>query len=425
MITMNFPLDAVREFFPSLAVKDGGNRRIYLDNPAGTQVPKSVADAIHDAILFRNANLGGMFASSVAAGEVWQASHTAMAELLGAAGPEEIIIGPNMTSLTYHLSRTIGRNWGPGDEVIVTRMDHEGNVGPWMQIAADKGANVKYLAFSTQSWQVEADDLKAMLTSKTRLLALSYASNLTGSINRVKELAAIARAAGVLVFVDAVQFTPHRLVDVAALDCDFLACSAYKFFGPHLGIVWGRRAILDKLVPYKLRCSGDDLPGRFETGTPQIEVLAGLSATVDYFAGLGKTTGATGTQRPLIAAAYEASIAHENPLALQLVKGIQAIDGTTIHGITDPRRVDERVPTVSFTIAGITPKSLVKLCNDENLFFWSGHNYAWEVVHQLGIPASEGVVRVGIAHYNSAAEIDAAIESISRNIAMLRQHRAN
>jgi selenocysteine lyase/cysteine desulfurase len=200
---MTFPLEAVRNRFPSLAMRDNGRRRIYLDNPAGTQVPVRVADAIHDAVLYRNANLGGMFASSVLAGDVWEGAHRAMAELLGAAGPKEIIIGPNMTSLTFQLSRAIGRDWGPGDEIIVTRMDHEGNVGPWMQIAQDKGATIKFLPFSKESWQIEADDLRAALSGRTKLLALSYASNLTGSINRVKELTAIAKEAGALVYVDA------------------------------------------------------------------------------------------------------------------------------------------------------------------------------------------------------------------------------
>jgi cysteine desulfurase family protein (TIGR01976 family) len=395
---MAFPLSTVRDFFPSLQQKDAGARRIFLDNPAGTQVPQMVGDAVRDAILLRNANLGGQFRTSRLAGEVWENAHRAMADLLGAAGPQEIIIGPNMTSLTFHLSRTIGRNWGPGDEVVVTRMDHEGNVGPWMQIAADKGATVRFVPFSTQSWQVEADALKAALTpGKTRLVALSYASNLTGSINRVKELTAIAKQAGALVYVDAVQFTPHGFVDVAELGCDFLACSAYKFFGPHLGIVWGRQAELDRLVPYKLRCSTNELPGRLETGTPQIELLAGLTATVDYFAAVGEASGQKGSRRQKIAAAYRHSIAHENALALRLIEGVSRLEGVTLHGISDPSRISDRVPTVSFTLD------------------------AWEVVHQLDIPAAEGVIRIGIAHYNTAAEIDETIESLHRNTAMLRQ----
>ncbi|MEQ8828000.1 MAG: aminotransferase class V-fold PLP-dependent enzyme, partial [Parvibaculum sp.] len=233
---MTFDLKAVRNRFPSLDVKDNGQRRVYLDNPAGTQVPQSVADAIRETILFSNANLGGFFVTTRASGTVWEAAHQAMADFLGAGSPEEIIIGPNMTTLTYHLSRAIGRDWGSGDEVVVTRMDHEGNVGPWMQIAQDRGATVRSVPFSTESWQVEPDALKAALNpGKTKLVALSYASNLTGSINHVKELTALAKEAGALVYVDAVQFAPHGFVDVAEIGCDFLACSAYKFFGPHLG----------------------------------------------------------------------------------------------------------------------------------------------------------------------------------------------
>lgn len=416
-----FSIQAVRDSFPSLSIKDNGKPRIYLDNPAGTQVSRRVADAIHDAIVNKNANLGGFFHTTIASGEVWEQAHLAMADFLGAASSEEIIIGPNMTTLTYHLSRTIGREWGPGDEVICTRMDHEGNVGPWMQIAQDKGAEVKFLRFSTDSWQVEANELRAAITDKTKLLAVSYASNLTGSINRVKELTKIAREAGVLVYVDAVQFAPHGFVDVADLDCDFLACSAYKFFGPHLGIVWGRRSALDGLIPYKLRCSTDELPGRLETGTPQIELLAGLTATVDYFAELAAEDASSKTRRDRIRYGFDASTAYEVGLSRHLIQGILDIDGLTIHGITDDALMNERVPTVSFTVDGIKPKTLVKLLNEENIFVWAGHNYAWELVHQLGITPEVGVVRVGIAHYNTASEIAETVESITRNIAMLRQ----
>jgi len=288
---------------------------------------------------------------------------------------------------------------------------------------AGQGATVKFLPFNTETWQIETEDLRAALSGRTKLLALSYASNLTGSINNVKELTAIAKEAGALVYVDAVQFTPHGFVDVQEIGCDFLACSAYKFFGPHMGIVYGRRAVLDSFTPYKLRCSTNDLPGRLETGTPQIELLAGLTATVDYYAELGELAGASGSRRDRIGQAYRVSIDHEAPLGLRLIEGLQQIEGLTIHGITDPRRVAHRVPTVSFTVEGITPKSLVGLCNAENIFFWAGHNYAWEVVHFLGIPAAQGVVRVGMAHYNSMMEVEEALESITRNIAMLRQQR--
>jgi cysteine desulfurase family protein (TIGR01976 family) len=302
-------------------------------------------------------------------------------------------------------------------------MDHEGNVSPWLQLAEDRGLTVRFVPFSTDSWQVEEEALASVLSERTRLVALNYASNLTGSVNRVKALAQIAKAAGALVYVDAVQFAPHGLVDVADLGCDFLACSSYKFFGPHMGIVWGRRDVLETLSPYKCRCSSNALPERFETGTPQIELMAGLTATVDHFAALGTAVGATGSRRQRIAAAYAASTAHEAELATRLIEGLSAVDGLAIHGIADPARVAERVPTVSFTVDGIRPDSLVRLMAAENIFVWSGHNYAWEIVHQLGIPAEDGVVRIGAASYNTPAEIDEAVDSVRRNVAMLRQQR--
>ncbi|BCH25510.1 cysteine desulfurase-like protein [Mesorhizobium sp. L-8-3] len=420
---MTFPIETVRGDFPALALTDGRRRRIYLDNPAGTQVPRAVADAVARCLLETNANLGGFFRTTLAAGDVVDAAHDAMADFLGASSAEEIIIGANMTTLTYHMSRTLGRGWNPSDEIIVTRMDHEGNVSPWLQLAEDRGLTVHFLPFDTVSWQVEEDALSALLSERTRLVALNYASNLTGSINRVKALTARAKAVGAIVYVDAVQFAPHGLVDVQDLGCDFLACSAYKFFGPHLGILWGRRALIDTLVPYKLRCSSNALPERFELGTPQIELMAGLSAAIGYFEALGARAGADGSRRDRIAAAFAASIAYENRLAARLIEGLSAIGGLTIHGITDPARIGARVPTVSFTVEGVAPDEIVRALADENIFVWSGHNYAWEIVHQLGIAADRGVVRIGIAHYNTAAEIEETIESVTRIVGMLREHR--
>jgi selenocysteine lyase/cysteine desulfurase len=264
---MAFPIDHVRGEFPSLAVADAGRRRIYLDNPAGTQVPAAVADAVHRCLIESNANLG--------------------------------VIGPNMTTLTYQMSRTLGRAFAPGDEIVVTCMDHEGNVSPWLQLAEDRGLIVRKVPFDAQRWQVTEEKLGAALSERTRLVALTYASNLTGAVNPVKQLVARARAAGALTFVDAVQFAPHGLIDVVDLSCDFLVCSSYKFFGPHLGILYGRRELLASLVPYKLRCSSDALPDRFETGTPQIELMAGLSAAIGYFERVGAAFGADGSRRRL------------------------------------------------------------------------------------------------------------------------------
>ncbi|MER8585660.1 cysteine desulfurase-like protein [Mesorhizobium sp. M1338] len=421
---MNFPVETVRQKFPALSLTDKGRRRIYLDNPAGTQVPQAVADAVSRCLLTTNANLGGYFETTVAAQAVVDEAHAAMADFLGAASTEEIIIGANMTTLTYHMSRTLGRTMQPGDEIILTRMDHEGNVSPWLQLAEDLGLVVRWLPFDEMSWQVEEATLAVLLTDRTRLVALNYASNLTGSINRVKALTAIGRNAGALVYVDAVQFAPHGLIDVQDIGCDFLICSAYKFFGPHMGILWGRRDVIDGLKPYKCRCSSNGLPERFELGTPQIELMAGLTAAVDYFADLGAAAGEGGSRRRKIAKAFDVSTAYENPLAQQLIDGLSDIGGLTIHGITDPKRLGDRVPTASFTVDGIVPETIVRQMNAENIFLWSGHNYAWEIVHQLGIPAEQGVVRIGIAHYNTSAEIDETLESVHRVIAMLRQQRS-
>ncbi|MER8692425.1 cysteine desulfurase-like protein [Mesorhizobium opportunistum] len=420
----DFPIEAVRARFPALSLTDKGRRRIYLDNPAGTQVPQAVADAVSLCLLTTNANLGGYFETTIAAQQVVDDAHQAMADFLGAPSREEIIIGANMTTLTYHMSRTLGRAMKPGDEIILTRMDHEGNVSPWLQLAEDLGLVVRWLPFGERSWQVEEATLNDLLSDKTRLLALNYASNLTGSINRVKSLTAIAKQTGAMVYVDAVQFAPHGLIDVQELGCDFLICSAYKFFGPHMGILWGRLDIIDGLKAYKCRCSSNGLPERFELGTPQIELMAGLTAAVDYFAELGGAAGQGGSRRQKIARAFEASIAYENPLAQRLIDGLADISGLTIHGIADPKRLGDRVPTVSFTVDGIVPETIVRQMNAENIFLWSGHNYAWEIVHQLGIPAEQGVVRIGIAHYNTPNEIDETLESVHRVVAMLRQQRS-
>lgn len=413
---MSFPIDRVRAEFPALSITDQGRARVYLDNPAGTQVPTRVAAAVSKCLLETNANLGGHFTTTKLAVDVVANAHQAMADFLGARSAREIIIGANMTTLTFHLSRSIARNWKPGDEIIVTKMDHEGNVSPWLAIAADKGVNVKFLPFDKETWQIEAKDLKALLTDRTRLVALNYASNLTGSINDVKALTEVAHEAGALVYVDAVQFTPHRLVAVQALGCDFLACSAYKFFGPHLGIVWGCEEILEGLEAYKCRCSDNGLPQRFETGTPQIELLAGLSATVDYFAWLGGEMGSAGSKRERIAAAYKASVDHEEPLANQLIAGLQEIDGITIAGITNPNRANHRVPTVSFRHKSVTPEKISRALAAANIFVWDGHNYALEVVRHLGIPEDEGVVRIGMAHYNTAAEVAGTIAAVKAAI---------
>lgn len=411
---IKFPIETVRNNFPALSRTAGNQAPVVFDNPAGTQLPQRVIDAVSEAMVTASSNLGGYFASSRAADGIWLRAHEAMAEMLGASSMREIIIGPSMTTLTLHLSRSIGRTLTAGDEIILTRMDHEGDVSPWLLLAEDLGLVVKWLPFNTESWRIEADDLSALLSDRTRLLALNYASNLTGSINQVSELTRIAKQAGALVYVDAVQYVPHGLPDVNAIGCDFLACSAYKFYGPHLGIVWGREALLAELEPYKCRCSSDGLPERFETGTTQTELLAGLEATIGYLEWLGEATGHQGSRRAKLEGAYQEVSAYETTLTAQLIAGIQQIPGTTMHGITNPNQIAERVPTVSFTHERVPTHAFAEALAAQNIYIWSGHNYAWEVVQHLGLDESQGVVRVGIAHYNTAAEVDTVLAALNQ-----------
>lgn len=399
-----FPIELVRGRFPALARND--NPPVYLDNPAGTLVPQQVIDAVGAAMAGASSNLGGFFPASRRAEAIWLAAHKAAADLLGAASEREIVIAQNMTTLTLHLSRSIGRLFKPGDEIILTRMDHEGNVSPWLLLARDLGLTVRWLPFDRKTWRIEPADLKPLLGERTRLLALNYSSNMTGSVNDVAALAAMAKQAGALVYVDAVQLVPHRLPDVQALGCDFLACSSYKFFGPHLGMVWGREGLLSELQPYKLRCASDALPERFETGTPQTELLAGLAATVDYLEWLGAATGHTGTRRDLLRGAYASFEAYESGLMKRLIAGLVAMPGITVHGITDPAAFAHRVPTVSFTHDELSTHAIAAALAEADIFAWSGHNYALEPTRLLGLDEDQGVVRLGIAHYNTMDEIE-------------------
>lgn len=412
---MQFPLDDIRSRFPALC--GSPDLPAYLDNPAGTLVPQSVIDAVAAAMATASSNLGGFFAASHKAEAIWEAAHDAVADLVGARSRREIIIGPNMTTLTFHLSRSIGRLLKPGDELIVTRMDHEGDVSPWLLLAEDLDLRVKWLPFNRETWRIEPDDLHALLGDRTRLLALNYASNLTGSVNDAEALTAIAKAAGALVYVDAVQLVPHRLPDVLKLGCDFLACSSYKFFGPHLGMVWGREELLAELTPYKCRCASDALPERFETGTPQVELLAGLAATVDYLAWLGRATGHGGSRRARLKGAYAACDAHETRLTNRLIAGLKELAGVTIHGITNPNRSAERVPTVSFTHKKVSTHKIAEALAAKDIYVWSGHNYAYEVVRHLGLDEREGVVRIGLAHYNNEAEVERCLAAIAAIVA--------
>ncbi len=403
-----FPINEVRARFPALR-----SDALFLDNAAGTQVPDMVIEAVAGAMANAASNLGGFFKASKDAEAIYDAAHEGMADLLGASTGREILIGQSMSMLTFQISRSLGRGWREGDEVVVTHMDHEGNISPWLRLAEERGLTIRWLGFNRDTWRIEPEELKPLLNERTRLVALNYASNNTGSINPVGELTAIARSAGALAYLDAVQFAPHGLVDVQALGCDFLACSSYKFFGPHLGVLWGRAELLGELYPYTVRCAPADLPGRHDVGTSQTEMFAGLAATADYFAWLGETSGASGDRRAKIAGAYAAATAYEMPLAQKLIDGVRAIPGVAVHGITNSNRLHERVPTVSLTHARHKSAALAKGLAERGINVWSGHNYAPEVVRWLGLDETDGVLRIGLAHYNTAAEVDQVLTALA------------
>ncbi len=405
MLSPAFPIETVRDQFPALR-----SSSIFLDNPAGTQVPQRVLDAITDCMTNDCANLGGHFRQSVRSREIMDTAHAKAAMFLGASSPDEIAIGPSMTELTFQISRAIARTCAPGDEIIVTTMEHEGNISPWLIAARDFGLTVRWVAFDEETWRIEPEAFASALTDRTRVVALNYASNMTGSINDVRALTAMAHEAGALVYVDAVQFAPHGLVDVGELGCDFLVCSSYKFFGPHLGILWGREALLRDLAADRLRCGPTGPGGKFERGTPQIELQAGLSASIDHFEWLGRALGDDGSVRSPIATAFAASREYEHALTCHLVDGLKAIDGVSIKGITASNRMYDRVPTISLTCSSRSCDSLAAGLARRGINAWSGHNYAFAGAEQLGLDLSDGVLRLGIAHYNSKSEIEAALE---------------
>ncbi|NIA26658.1 MAG: cysteine desulfurase-like protein [Desulfobulbaceae bacterium] len=417
---MTIDLATIRSQFPALAITDDGRRRLYFDNPAGTQVPQSVADRMSDCLLHASANLGGYFETSHLADKVVSDARDAMVDFLNVPSADEIIFGQNMTTMTFHVSRSIGRHLKGGDEIILSRMEHDANVEPWVLLARDFDLEIRWLPFDIETFEFDLSKLDDLLTSKTRLVCIGGASNLTGTINDVKTVCAKAREAGAWSYIDAVQSVPHVSTDVQAVGCDFLACSAYKFFGPHQGILWARREVLEVLEPYKVRPASDEIPGCFETGTQSHEGLAGVAAAVDYFAWVGETMAvdfyAANQQfegRCLHThAAMDSLFAYETVLAERLIDGLQSIKGVTVQGITDPEAMHRRVPTVSFTHATQAPADTARALGERNIFVWSGHNYAIEPAKALGILDSGGAVRVGPVHYNSIEEIDVLLNAL-------------
>lgn len=418
---MSFDLETIRSCFPALAETDSGRPRVYFDNPAGTQVPQCVVDRMAHCLLHQNANLGGYFPTALLADEVVAGARLAMADMLNAESPDEIIFGQNMTTMTLHIARSIGRQLSAGDEIILSRMDHDANVTPWTLLARDLDLRVRWLEFDRDSFEFDLSQLDTLLTDKTKLVCVGGASNLIGTINDVAEISRRAREAGAWSYIDAVQSVPHVATDVRAIGCDFLVCSAYKFFGPHQGILWGRRAVLEQLEPYKVRPAPDELPWCFETGTQSHEGIAGIAAVVDYFAWIGESMAtdfydnyaAFDGRKKFVHAAMDCLFNYERSLADALIRGLQALPGVTVQGLSAADSLDRRVPTVSFTHGTQNPADIAKALAAQNIFVWSGHNYALEAARALGIERRGGAVRVGPVHYNNTNEINVLLNSLA------------
>jgi cysteine desulfurase family protein (TIGR01976 family) len=403
-------VDAIRARFPALAREVSGRTAVFADAPGGTQVPDAVIEAMAGYLRRSNANLGGAFATSRESDEVVAAARRAAADLVG-CGPEEVAFGQNMTSLCFALSRAVARDLRPGDEIVLTALDHDANVAPWLAAAEDTGATVRWVDVRTADGTLDLDSLDRALSARTRIVAFTLASNALGTITPAGDIVRRVRAATEAVVVaDAVHFAQHRRVDVRALDVDVLFCSAYKFFGPHLGLMAGKAELLEQWRPYKVRPAPDAIPDRWETGTQSHESLAGLVAAVDYLAGLG----AGGDRRAALAAGMDAIWAHERVLAERFLAGAAALGGLSLFGIADPARADERTPTFALRLDGRTPREVAEALGDEGIFVWDGNYYALSIMERLELEDSGGAVRVGFCHYHTLDEVDRVLDALAR-----------
>jgi cysteine desulfurase family protein (TIGR01976 family) len=404
---------SLRPLFPALGRTVDGRTPVFLDGPGGTQVPQAVIDAMVHYLSTANANHGGAFTTSRLSDTICREAHAACADLLNAPSPSEVVFGQNMTSLTFQVSRSLARTWKPGDEVLLTRLDHDANVNPWALAARDAGAEVRFADLRPDDCTLDLDDLRRQVTPRTRLVAVTCASNAVGSIPDVAAVARAAHAVGALVYLDAVHYAPHGVIDVQAWGCDFLACSAYKFFGPHVGVLWGRRELLESLPAYKVRPSPNALPDRWMTGTQNHEGLAGVVAAVGYLASLG---GTEGSRRERLVRAMTAVRAYEANLALRLLRGLAERPRFRVWGITQPERVAERTPTVAITAKDRGPRELAEHLAEREIYAWNGNFYALGVTERLGLEEHGGLLRLGLVHYNTAEEVDrllAALDELS------------
>jgi cysteine desulfurase family protein (TIGR01976 family) len=406
---MPLDLSAIRAQFPALQ-----RNCIFLDNPAGTQVARTVLDRVQDYLVQHNANHEGAFATSRESDALVEQARQAAADFLVAHSPSEIVFGPNMTSLTFNLSRALARTFNPGDEIVVTRLDHDANITPWVMATDDRGCKVTWVDFHPEDGTLDMQEMQRALERKPRLVAVGYASNALGTINPVAQISQMAHAVGSLVYVDAVQYAPHGPIDVQKLGCDFLVCSSYKFFGPHMGVLYGRYDLLDSLTAYRVRPAPQDPPGKFETGTCNFEGICGVLGALEYIEWVGKTYGAEQLER--YADEYSgrrlsyklgmsAIRAYEFELSRALLDILEETPGVTIYGITDTRRLEERVPTCAFTLKGKSPRQVAEQLDEANIYVWDGNYYALAVTERLGLEDSGGMVRVGPVHYNTLEEI--------------------
>jgi cysteine desulfurase family protein (TIGR01976 family) len=409
-----------RRRFPALEQEYNGRPAIFFDGPGGTQVCRNAIDAVGEYYRSLCANGGGTFETSRRTDETISAGRQAMADLLNAPEPENIVFGANMTTLTFHLARSIADTIRPGDEIVVTSLDHDANVTPWTDLARC-GAVVRVVDFDPADCTLDPRAFDAALSERTRLVAVTHASNAVGTIPDVAAIVRRAHAVGALVFVDAVQYVPHGPVDVQALDCDFLACSAYKFFGPHVGVLYGKRAHLERLAPYKVRPASDEAPGRWETGTPNYEGIAGVRGAVEYFEEIGAEFGEShlahyqgigyAGRRRTLKAAMRSLQEYEELLASRLLDGLESVPGLRIYGLTDRSRLPERGATVAFNLSGRDPRAVATALAARGIFCWSGNYYAIRLMERLGLEPA-GAVRVGLVHYNTTAEIDSLVEAL-------------
>jgi cysteine desulfurase family protein (TIGR01976 family) len=410
-IVTKFDVTWARAQFPSLSQTVDGHPAIFLDGPGGTQVPQRVIDAIGAYLKQSNANTGGAYATSRRTDAMIAGARGAMADFLG-CDADEVVFGPNMTTLTFALSRSIGRQLGPGNEIVLTHLDHDANVSPWRALE-ERGASIRFVDINESDCTLDMTDLERRISGHTRLVCVGYASNAVGTINRVQEIIRIAHDAGAMVFVDAVHYGPHGLIDVRELDCDFLACSTYKFFGPHMGVLYGKREHLKRLQPYKVRANTDAVPNRWEWGTLNHECIAGITACVEYLADLGRHADpSVPNRRDALRAAYKSIRSYESSLSERMIRGLTQIPGLRLYGIADPRRLAERCPTFAVRIEGHTPLELATKLGERGFFTWDGNYYALNLTERLDVERTGGFLRIGLVHYNTVEEVDGVVGAL-------------